>query len=65
LAANIGKTVHLILTGHEDWRWQTGASTPWYPTVTIYRGDVDESVKRIGERLAKIALTKWGEAAVA
>jgi hypothetical protein len=49
LAGNIGKPVHLILTAYEDWRWGTGERTPWYPTMTIYRGDVDRSVQRIRE----------------
>ena len=53
VAANLGKPVHLILAGFEDPRWGTGETTPWYPTMTIYRGDVDESVKRISERLVQ------------
>jgi hypothetical protein len=57
LAASMGKRVHLILTEYEDWRWGTGGeTTPWYPTMTIYRGDIDESVKRIRDRLASEAL---------
>ena len=63
LAANIGKPVHLILADFEDWRWGTGETTPWYPTVTIYRGDVRESVNRICERLEKVARLKWGKTA--
>jgi hypothetical protein len=57
LAANIGKPVHLILIGDGDCRWGTGETTPWYPdNVTIYRGNIDESVKRISERLCEPGL---------
>jgi hypothetical protein len=57
LAGNMGKPTHVILTPeHEDWRWGTDSTTPWYPSAKIYRGEVDESVKRIGERLASEAL---------
>lgn len=48
---SIGKPVHLIRTGYEDWRWGKGETTPGYPTMRIYCGNVGRSVKRIGERL--------------
>jgi hypothetical protein len=57
LSANVGAPVHMILTPeHQDLRWGDADTTPWYPGMRIYRGDVAESVKLICERLASEAL---------
>jgi len=45
--------LHLVLGRYEDWRWGTGDTTPWYPTMTIYRGDVRESLALVRDRLAQ------------
>lgn len=38
LAGAIGVPVWLILSAAPDWRWRdTGDSTPWYPTMRIFR----------------------------
>ena len=52
VAASMGRPTHLVLTDYQYWRWGTGETTPWYPTMTVYRGNVDESVRRIAARLS-------------
>lgn len=47
LAAAMGKRTHLILTSFEDWRWGVGDTTPWYPSMSIYRGNVAGSIKKL------------------
>jgi Glycosyltransferase family 9 (heptosyltransferase) len=38
LAAAMGKEVWLLLAYQPDWRWgDSGETTPWYPTVHIFR----------------------------
>jgi hypothetical protein len=39
LAAALGKPVFLILPHKHDWRWMNQETTPWYPTMKIYRQD--------------------------
>jgi len=48
--------LHLVLGRYEDWRWGTGDTTPWYPTMTIFRQSRidawDDVVARVGAALA-------------
>jgi tetratricopeptide (TPR) repeat protein len=38
LAASLGKPVWMLLANVPDWRWGfAGTTTPWYPTITLYR----------------------------
>lgn len=38
LAGAMGKPTWLLLDKHNDWRWGiSGKTTPWYPTMTIFR----------------------------
>jgi len=62
--ANIGKPVHLIPTAYEDWRWGTGDTTPWYPTITIYRGNVRKSLALVSERLSRRSISLASASAV-
>lgn len=40
LAGALGKPVWLLTANHQDWRWMNGRQTsPWYPTMRIYRQD--------------------------
>jgi hypothetical protein len=55
LAACMRKPVHLLLPGPQDWRFGTEATTPWYPTMRIYRGNVGQSVERIARNLLRAA----------
>jgi tetratricopeptide (TPR) repeat protein len=38
LAGALGKPVWIMLSHLKDWRWQqSGSTTPWYPTATLFR----------------------------
>lgn len=37
LAGALGRPVWTMLAFHADWRWMTGAGTPWYPTMRLFR----------------------------
>ncbi len=38
VAAALGKPTWILLSNSPDWRWlESGKSTVWYPTVTLYR----------------------------
>lgn len=57
LAGALGKPVLLLLPSAPDWRWGTaGDSTPWYPSVRLFRqrsaGDWSEPLARIETALA-------------
>jgi hypothetical protein len=53
LAATLHKRVWLILPEAADWRWgATGDTTPWYPTVKLFRRQPGEPTTRLVERLA-------------
>ena len=56
LAAALGKPVWLLDRFNHDWRWLAGRETsPWYPTMRIYRqtafGDWTSAVARIADDL--------------
>jgi hypothetical protein len=55
LAGALGKPVWLVLPFAADWRWLQGDTTPWYPTVRMFRqttaGDWNEPVERMASAL--------------
>ena len=56
LAGALGRPVWLLVSAIPDWRWGvSGATTPWYPGVTMYRqqhcGDWSGPVRAVGESL--------------
>jgi hypothetical protein len=59
LAGALGKPVWLLLPAYADWRWfQDEETTPWYPTMRLFRqttpGDWSGPVARLVD-----ALTDW------
>ena len=51
LAGALGRPVWLLVSAIPDWRWGvTGATTPWYPGITMFRqrhrGDWSDAVSR-------------------
>lgn len=52
LAGAMGKRTFLLLSGFApDWRWLTKRTdSPWYPSMTIYRGDRDNYWKNAIDR---------------
>ncbi len=60
LAAAMGKPVWLLLPTVAEWQWGvSGDSTPWYPTMRIFRqtrkNNWSEVMKRAGKALATFA----------
>ncbi len=57
LAGALGRPVWLLLDTPSDWRWlREGDTTPWYPTMRLFRqprpGAWDEAVARLASALA-------------
>ena len=53
LAAALGRPVWLLLPATPDWRWRrTGESTPWYPTMRLFRQDARRSWAPVIEAVA-------------
>ncbi|MEM1294271.1 MAG: tetratricopeptide repeat protein [Verrucomicrobiota bacterium] len=60
LAGAMGKPVWLLLPWMPDWRWGLeGETTPWYPTMQLFRqrerGNWDEVLARVAK-----SLQRWG-----
>ena len=60
LAGALARPVWVLVPFAPDWRWgMTGESTPWYPTMRLFRqrrpGDWDEPVGRVAAALAALA----------
>jgi ADP-heptose:LPS heptosyltransferase len=56
LAGALGKPVWTLLSAVPDWRWGlTGDTTPWYPTMRLFRhtrpGDWAEVITRVAQAL--------------
>ena len=56
LAGALGKPVWVLVQQHADWRWlSTGDTSPWYPTMRLFRqhrqGDWAGLIKRVCEAL--------------
>jgi tetratricopeptide (TPR) repeat protein len=61
LAGCLGKPVWVLLGSVPEWRWALkGETTPWYPTMRLFRmdehGGLMELMKRVGEEL-KLSVT--------
>jgi hypothetical protein len=54
LAGALGKTVHLALSYKHDWRWQTGETTPWYPTFKLYRQSEEGNWKSVFNNIKEV-----------
>ena len=59
LAGALGRPVWTLLQHISDWRWgMEGETTPWYPTMRLFRqprpGDWESVVERVGNALAGI-----------
>lgn len=59
LAGALGRPVWLLLAYVPEWRWGlTGSSSPWYPTMTLFRqtspGDWVEVFSRVAAELQRI-----------
>jgi hypothetical protein len=64
LAGALGRPVWVLLQREADWRWIEGrTSSPWYPSLRLYRqtqaGDWRAPIERVAADLAS-----WAEAAV-
>ncbi len=60
LAGALGKAVWTLLPFVPDWRWgRAGDSTPWYPTMRLFRqksrGEWDDPIRRVTEELTRLA----------
>jgi len=60
LAGALGRPVWTLLPFAPDWRWGLeGESTPWYPTMRLFRkptrGDWGSVLQRVGEALEGLA----------
>jgi hypothetical protein len=63
LAGGLGRPVWTLLPFAADWRWgMEGESTPWYPTMRLFRqparGDWDPVLRRVAEALVGMANDK-------
>jgi tetratricopeptide (TPR) repeat protein len=66
LAATMGKPVWMLISHLPDWRWGLHSeTTPWYPTVRIFRqsytGGWEELMKRVASELALFVSSKKKE----
>jgi hypothetical protein len=62
LAGALGRPVWVLLQHDADWRWMEGrSSSPWYPTLQLYRqtraGDWRAAIERAAADLAALAET--------
>lgn len=65
LAGGMGKPVWTLLYFPPDWRWQReGETTPWYPTMRLFRQDVtcvwEPVMGRVAEELSRWVLQTGG-----
>jgi Tfp pilus assembly protein PilF len=59
LAGSMGKPVWVLLGSVPEWRWGAeGDTTPWYPTVRLFRSESEGGWQALFERLAT-AFTDW------
>jgi hypothetical protein len=70
LAGSMRKPVWILIPDSPDWRWGlTGETTPWYPTVRLFRatrqGGWPELLERVADELEKQYGARSGIAVVA
>jgi len=54
LAGALGKSVWMVLPDIRDWRWIEGRdSSPWYPSMRLFRRQQEEEWSKVFERVAK------------
>jgi Flp pilus assembly protein TadD len=59
LAGALGAPVWLALAHVPDWRWGLGGeTTPWYPTMRLFRQDRPGDWAGVFERIARVAATR-------
>lgn len=59
LAGAMGKPVWTLLYFPPDWRWQReGDITPWYPSMQLFRQDVDCAWEPVLARVGEV-LSRW------
>jgi len=52
VAGALGKPVWLIVSHNTDWRWlQNRYNSPWYPTMRIFRQQIVNDWKTVGDQL--------------
>lgn len=66
LAASLGRPTWLMLKHEADWRWgAAGTSTPWYPTMRLFRqrttGDWASAVAQVAAALPTLRTTAPAE----
>jgi hypothetical protein len=56
LAGALGQPVWTLLKSDADWRWMDGPTSPWYPTMRLFRqerpGEWPPVIRRVAEDLA-------------
>jgi uncharacterized protein (TIGR03032 family) len=65
LAGALGKKVWTLLSQVADWRWMLeGETTPWYPTMRLFRqtlpGDWDGVIEKVAETLSNQMIHRGG-----
>jgi hypothetical protein len=63
LAGALGRPVWTLLAFAPDWRWGLeGESTPWYPTMRLFRqpalGDWESVISRVAAELERLASSR-------
>ena len=63
LAGALGKPVWTLLPFVPDWRWgRAGESTPWYPTMRLFRqerrGEWCDPIGRVTDELTRLAAAR-------
>jgi len=53
----------VLLSHVADWRWMSeGETTPWYPTMRLFRqtrpGDSTDAIERVAEALRRETITR-------
>jgi ADP-heptose:LPS heptosyltransferase len=53
LAGALGRPIFVALSDSPDWRWTyEGATTPWYPTMRLFRQETRGDWAGVFERIA-------------
>ncbi len=67
LIGGLGLPGLVLLPKAADWRWMTGPTTPWFPTLELFRqehhGDWSAPVARVADALRRLAASRAVEPA--